>query len=72
MTSSSVDLQDVKNQDASEIVKRFAEAGATWWLEFEPTLDVFARARPFEQNSQKTFWPRLLVVFAIRTEEKTK
>lgn len=35
-----------KSKRASEIVKPFGEAGATWWVEFEPTLDRIRQGPP--------------------------
>jgi alkanesulfonate monooxygenase SsuD/methylene tetrahydromethanopterin reductase-like flavin-dependent oxidoreductase (luciferase family) len=35
-----------KSKSASEIVKPFGEAGATWWLEFEPTLARIRQGPP--------------------------
>ena len=35
-----------KSKRASEIVKPFAEAGATWWLEFEPSLARIRQGPP--------------------------
>jgi len=35
-----------KSKPAAEIVKPFSEAGATWWAEFEPTLERIRQGPP--------------------------
>lgn len=35
-----------KAERASELVKPFSEAGATWWVEFEPTLQRIRQGPP--------------------------
>jgi hypothetical protein len=35
-----------KSKRASEIVKPFSKAGATWWVEFEPTLERIRQGPP--------------------------